>query len=187
MFQAKTTRSVPSKNKTGRLKTLVWIGVAGLALLTTGLLLWKRHFHSYTPLDALKDLRAGAQAGHSPHPARQFLELRYGPQTDPANREKAFKDLFNVGHIEGLYLIVGNRTDDKTKKLVGDVAQIITDYRKTMSPAEKANLEDYFNSDAGRAQVHEATSTYQSKDARFRSVATPVIQELLTTLTALQQ
>jgi len=178
-------RRVP-ESKSGRTKMFAWMGGGGLAILIVCLFSWKHHFHDYTPLDALKDLRAGAQAGHSPDPAREFLELRYGPQTDPANREKALEDFFNVGHIEGLYLIVGHRTDAKTKKLVGEVATIIGDYRQTMSAAEKADLGAYFNSDAGRAQIHAATDDYQSKGSQFRSVTSPVVGQLLTTLTAVQ-
>jgi hypothetical protein len=184
MIETKDARRRPPK--TGRAKMCAWMGGGGLAILIVCLLSWKHHFHDYTPLDALKDLRAGAQAGHSPHPAREFLELRYGPQTDPANREKALEDFFNVGHIEGLYLIVGNRTDAKTKKLVGEVAGIIGEYRQTMSATEKADLGAYFNSDAGRAQIHAATDDYQSKSSQYRSITSPVVGELLTTLTAVK-
>jgi len=109
----------------------------------------------------------------------------YGPQTESANREKAFIDLFNAGHIEGLYLTVGNRTDPRTRQLIGDVAQIIAGYRQRMTPAEKASLGNYFFSPAGRAQIHDATGSYQSKSPQFRAVAAPVIQEILTTLTTL--
>jgi len=166
-------------------RILVWLGGISLVLLVAGLIAWRHRFHGYTPLDALTDLRIGAQVRHSPHPARDFLELRYGPQTESANREKAFIDLFNAGHIEGLYLTVGNRTDPRTRQLIGDVAQIIAGYRQRMTPAEKASLGNYFFSPAGRAQIHDATGSYQSKSPQFRAVAAPVIQEILTTLTTL--
>jgi hypothetical protein len=184
MIGKKAAKQSSIERKTGKRKLLAWIGGA-LVILIASFLVWTHYFHHYTPLDALKDLRAGAQVGHSAHPAQRFLELRYGPQTEPANREKAFMDLFNAGHIEGLHLIVGGRTDPRTKALVAEVAKIIADYRQTMTPAEKADLSAYFRSDAGRAQIREATDSYQSKDARFRAVSTPVIQELLTTLTTL--
>jgi hypothetical protein len=186
MIETKAVKRSVHKSKTSETKIFARVGGSGLATLIVCLLAWKHHFHDYTPIDALKDLRAGAQAGHSPHPAEQFLELRYGPQTDPANRERALEDFFNVGHIEGLYLIVGNRTDAKTKKLVTEVAQIISNYRQTMTATEKSDLGAYFNSDAGRTQIHQATGSYQSKDAQFRSVTSPVIGELLTTLTAVK-
>jgi hypothetical protein len=183
MMNATATKQPPPQRRTVKIKRLAWLGGGGLVLLLAGFLIWKYHFHSYTPMDALLDLRAAAHLRHSPDPVGQFLERRYGPQTDPANREKAFVDFFNAGHIEGLYLIVGNRSDAQTKTLVAKVAQTIMDYRQMMSPAEKADLGTYFRSDAGRAQVHQAKSAFESKDVRFRSVTTPVIHEILTTLT----
>jgi hypothetical protein len=182
MMNDKSAKRPSPQRKAFKMKWLAWLGGGGLVLLLAGFLIWKHHFHDYTPLDALLDLRAAAHLGHSPDPVGEFLERRYGPQTDPANREKAFVDFFNAGHIEGLYLIVGNRSDPQTKKLVAKVAQTITDYRALMTPDEKADLGAYFRSDAGRAQVHEAKATFQSKDVRFRSVTTPVIKEILGTL-----
>ena len=166
-------------------KKLVGLALGGLlTILVAGHLVWKHRFHQYTPVDALKDLHAAAQLGHSTNRVHDFLELRYGPQTDPANREKAIEDLFNAGHIEGLYLIVGNRTNAQTKAMVAQVAQTIADYRREMTAKEQAGLGAYFRSDAGFAQVQEATTCYQAMDARFRSVTTPVIGELLSTLAA---
>lgn len=159
-------------------------GGAVLAIFITGLLIWRHHFHHYTPLDALKDLNAAAKIQHSTNKIQDFLALRYGPQSDPANRQKAIVDFFNAGHVEGLYLIVGNRTDPRARALIGDVARTIADYRRQMTPAEQASLGAYFNSDAGRSQVQEATGCFQSKDARFRSAAAPVVEELLKTLAA---
>ena len=186
MINAQATKWPPPERKAGKRKKLAWLASGGLVVLLAGFLIWKHHFHNYTPYDALLDLRAAAHLGHSPDPVGEFLERRYGPQTDPANREKAFVDFFNAGHIEGLYLIVGNRSDTQTKTLVAKVAQTITSYREMMTPEEKDDLGAYFRSEAGRAQVHQAKSAFESKDVRFRSVTTPVINELLTTLTDIQ-
>jgi hypothetical protein len=185
MIDVKATKRPSPKGKAGQIKTLVWIGGGGLVLLIASFLIWTKHFHHYTPMEAWKDLRAASQVEHSPDPVQLFLELRYGPQTDPANRRKAFVDFFSAAHIEGLYLIVGDSTDSGTKTLVSEVAQIIKDYRETMSPAEKADLGAYFRSDTGRAHLREATTCYQSKDVQFRAVTTPVVRELLTTLTSM--
>ncbi|MCU0783595.1 MAG: hypothetical protein MUF81_06010 [Verrucomicrobia bacterium] len=173
-------------NRNRKTKRIIWAGAMVVAVFVLGTILWKRRFHDYTPAAAVLDLRAGFEARHAPVPAKQFLELRYGPQTDPANRRAAFIDFFNAGHIEGLYLIVGNRTDPRTRKGIADVAQILRDYRGNMSPDEKKALADHFNSEAGRAQVQAATASYQSKSARYRAVTAPVINELLTTLAAIQ-
>jgi hypothetical protein len=173
--------------RSSRGKKLLWAGAIAVAVLALGAVLWVRRFHDYTPAEAVKDLKAGFAARHAPVPARKFLELRYGPQTEATNRTAAFIDLFNSGHIEGLYLIVGNRSDEGTRKGIEDVAQILRDHRRDMTPDEKKALANYFSSDAGKTQIQAATGSYQSKDARFRAVAAPVIQELMTTLAALQE
>ena len=173
--------------KPGRTRKWLWAGFISLTVGgVLGVILWKRHFHDYTPAAAAQDLRAAYQARHAPEPIKQFLELRYGPQTDPANRAAAVIDFFNVGHIEGLYLIAGNPTSRRTRNQVGVVAKTLQDYRRNMTPEERKELSDHFNSAAGRAQVQSATASYQSKDARFRAATAPVIAELMTTLAAVQ-
>lgn len=169
------------------MRKLLWAGAITVAVVVLGYIVWTRRFHDYTPIEAALDLKAGYAARHAPIPARKFLELRYGPQTESTNRTAAFIDLFNSGHIEGLCLIVGNRSDQGTRKGIEDVAEILRDHRRNMTPDEKKALAEHFNSPAGQAQVHAATASYQSKDARFRAVAAPVIQELMTTLAELQQ
>ena len=44
-------------------------------------------------------------AATATQPVEKFLELRYGPLTDPANRQRAFLDFFNIGHIKGLQIL----------------------------------------------------------------------------------
>lgn len=173
--------------RTTRSRKLLWAGAVSVAFVVLGAILWARRFHDYTPIEAALDLKAGFAARHAPVPAKEFLELRYGPQTNATNRTAAFIDLFNSGHIEGLCLIVGNRSDQGTRKGIEDVAQILRDHRRAMTPDEKKALADHFNSASGRAQVQAATASYQSKDVRFRAVAAPVIQELMTTLAVLQE
>jgi len=180
----------PGKSATkrsSRTRRFLWAGGVAVAVVVLAYIVWKRRFHDYTPIEAALDLKAGYAARHAPVPAKKFLELRYGPQTDATNRTAAFIDLFNSGHIEGLCLIVGNRSDQGTRKGIEDVAEILRDHRRTMTPDEKKALSEHFNSAAGQAQVRAATASYQSKDARFRAVAAPVIQELMTTLAELQQ
>lgn len=176
-----------TKEQGTRTKKLLWAGGGAVVVLGLVAILWARRFHDYTPIEAALDLKAGFAARHAPVPAKQFLELRYGPQTNPTNRTAAFIDLFNVGHIEGLYLIAGNRTDSGTRKGVEDIAQILRDHRQSMTPEEKQALADYFGSPLGKAQIQQATAGYQSKDARFRAMAAPIIQELMTTLALVQK
>ena len=77
----------------------------GIVLIALGVTFWTRRFHNYTPIEALHDLQAAAQVKNAPRPVERFLELRYGPLTEPANRQKAFLDFFNVGHIKGLNML----------------------------------------------------------------------------------
>ena len=175
-----------------KIKVLAWLG--GIVLLIAGLsiLIWRHYFHQYTPLDAVKDLRAAsevvaaAEVGPVQNPVHRFMELRYGTMGEAANRERAFLDFFNPGHIEGFYLILGKEPQPWAKALVAETAQIVADYRQSMSSEEKAALTAYFKSDAGRTQVRIAMTYYESKDVRFRSVTSGVINELLTTLSAFQ-
>jgi hypothetical protein len=181
----------PSRAKqTGRISTkkkkLAWACAIGVLLLALAVVLWQRRFHSYTPLDAVYDLRAAVQvARENPaDPVLRFLELRYGAMTDPANRVRAFQDMFNIGHIEGLYLLWHNGKD--TERIQTTIAettsQTFAKWRSVMSPEERQTLAAYFHSPAGRAQVQQATAFYMGKDVRFRSDSAPVIKALLTTI-----
>jgi len=172
---------------TRRTKKILWVGGAALLIAALGAAWWVRRFHTYTPLAALLDLRAAAQADGAERPVERFLELRYGPLTEPANRQKAFLDFFDLGHIEGLHLIV-NKMGGQEKPIIIDVmAQWIADYRHGLSAEEREALSAYLSSAAGRAQVHDATVRYLQKDVQFRAATAPVIQELMTTLAILQK
>ena len=158
-------------------------------MAAVGAVWWHRRFNSYTPLDALADLRTVAQVQREKpaEPVRRFLELRYGALTEPANRQRAFEDLFNVGHIEGLYLLW--HKDPNSQQMGRDVtaaAQTLAEYRSIMSQEERGALAAYFHSPVGRAQVGQATACYFGKDVRFRSAVAPVIRELLTTISDTQ-
>jgi hypothetical protein len=164
----------------------LWACAAGMVLMALGVSFWIRRFHHYTPIEALQDLRAAAQVKNAPRPVERFLELRYGPLTDPANRRKAFLDFFNIGHIKGLYLLASRMTSERRQAHITAMAQWIADYRTTMTPEERAALGAYVRSDAGRAALQEATGQYLQQDVRFRAGTAPAIQELMTTLTAIR-
>jgi len=169
------------------MKVLVWM--AGVSMLVFALMVvfWVRRFERYTPREALLDLRAGAAARNDPKPVERFLELRYGPMTEPANRQKAFLDFFNVGHIEGLHLIVKHMPPEKRQSNITAMAQWVANYRTTMSPQEKASLRTHLNSPAGRLTIKQATSQYLSHDIRYRSSTEKVIRELMATLAEVDQ
>lgn len=172
---------------TRRTKRLIWVGVAGLAILALGAAIWIHRLHRYTPVEVVQDLRAGIKARHAPQPVERFLELRYGPMNEPANRQKAFLDFFNVGHIQGLQLITTHMQAAQRQTNIAAMAQWVADYRRTMSPEEKEALNAYLGSDAGRTTLSRATAQYLSQGVAYRSATAPVIQELMTTLAHIQK
>lgn len=167
-------------------KILGWSGV-GLLLVTLAVTLWVRRFHTYTPAAVLRDLRAAAQVKDAPRPVERFLEARYGSLAEPAHRQQALVDFFDIGHIEGLYVIVGSLSAAQKQSNITAMAQWIASYRQGMSEEEKQALRARLCSEEGRASVQQATREYLQKDVHFRAATAPVIQELMTTLATLQQ
>jgi len=167
---------------TRRTKKLVWLGGVGLVLLALGATLWVRRFHTYTPVEAVLDLRAAAGARNAPRPVERFMELRYGPMNVPANREKAFLDFFNVGHIEGLHILVQRAPPEYRQQAIQNMANWVAEYRRTLTTEEKASLAAYLNSESSRATLDRATAKYLSHDVRYRAITAPVIAELMATL-----
>ena len=170
-----------------RKRKLLWACATVIALMALAVTFWIRRFQNYTPIEALQDLRAAAQVKNAPRPVERFLELRYGPLTEPANRQKAFLDFFNVGHIKGLNLLASRMPIEKRQSSVTAIAQWVENYRTTMTPEEKAALGAYVTSPVGRAKLEQATGQYLRQDVRFRAGSAPVIQELMTTLATLQK
>lgn len=172
---------------TRRTKVILWTGAVGLALVALGVTWWFRSFQSYTPAEVVQDLRAGVAARNAPKPVERFLELRYGPLTEATNRQKAFLDFFNVGHIQGMHLMVSRMPESRRQANINAMARWIEDYRRSLSPEEKHGLSAYLRSDAGRVALQQATAQYLSHDVRYRSATAPVIAELMATLAEVQQ
>jgi hypothetical protein len=133
-------------------------------------------------VEALQDLRAAAQVGKAPRPVERFLELRYGTLTDPENRQKAFLDFFNIGHIKGLHLLASSMGNEQRQASIAAMAQWVADYRATMTADEKAALGAYVRSETGRETVQQAAAQYLQQDVQFRASTASVIQELMTTV-----
>jgi len=163
--------------------------VCGVVIVLAGVtvILWVRQFHDYTPAEALRDLQAASRVGPAPKPVERFMQLRYGPMANPANRQKAFLDFFNIGHIKGLNILVARTYPSQRQANIDAMAQWVANYRATLTPDEKAALGAYVNSDAGRATIQQATAEYMREDARFRASTAGVVQELLTTLATVRK
>ena len=172
---------------TRRTKIIAWGAVVGIALLTLGVVLWIRTFHRYTPMEVVQDIRAGLAARHAPQPVERFLELRYGPLTEPANRQKAFLDFFNVGHIEGLHIIVTHMQAAERQTNIAAMAQWVAQYRRTMSPEEKQALNARLSTADGRRMLRQSTAQYLSQAVHYRAATAGVIRELMTTVVAVQK
>ena len=166
---------------------MVWVGVVGVAVLTLGVVFWIRTFHRYTPLEVVQDIRAGLAARHAPQPVERFLELRYGPLTESANRQKAFLDFFNAGHIEGLHIIVTHMQDGERQTNIAAMARWVAEYRRTMSAKEKQALNDRLSTAEGRRMLRQATAQYLRQDVHYRAATAGVITELMTTVVAVQK
>ena len=152
--------------------------------------MWRRTFRHYAPKEVMKDVRAGLAARHIHDPQERihvFLQARYGPLTEPANRERAFLDFFDVDHIKGLNFIVNHSPPEQKKANTQAMADWIAQYRKSMSPQEKSDLQARLDSAEGRAMLRRATAQYQSQDVYYRGNQQPVIAELMATLTALRR
>ena len=165
-----------------RTKRLLWAGVAVIVMIAAGTTLWIRRFHDYTPVEAVQDVRAAIQAKDAPQPVERFLELRYGPLTDAANRQRAFLDFFNIGHIKGLHYLAGHMGSEQRQASTAAMAQWVANYRTTMTPDERASLGACVRSGAGRATIQQAAAQYLQQDVQFRASTASVIQELMTTV-----
>jgi hypothetical protein len=172
---------------TRKARITVRIGTIGVVVLAVAIILWVRRFHHYTPIEVVRDLQAGIAARNAPRPVERFLELRYGSLTEPANREKAFLDFFNVGHIEGLQILVRRAPESRRPVAIAAMAQWVADYRQNMTAEEKESLRSYLGTPAGRTTIQEATAKYLSQDVHYRAATAPVIRELMTTLAEVQK
>jgi hypothetical protein len=166
-----------------RTRNLLCAGAAVIVLMAAGAALgWSRAFPRYTPLDAFRDLRAAIRAQHAPNPTEEFFERRYGPLTDPANRQRVFLDFFNVGHQRGMQIITRHQGSEKEKASIAATAKWIADYRRKLTPQEKQALGAYFRSDTGRARKEESNAEYLKQDAQSRADQAPVFREITFTL-----
>lgn len=172
------------------MRALSWGGGLIVLLGTVAALLWLHTFRHYAPKEVMKDLRAGLAARHFADPTTRveaFLQARYGPLTDPANRQRAFLDFFNLDHIKGLNFIVSHAPPEQRRANTQAMAQWVASYRHTMSPEERAGLQEALETDAGRAMLRQATAQYQSQDVYYRGAQQPVVAELMATLAELRK
>jgi hypothetical protein len=104
-----------------------------------------------------------------------------------ANRQKAFLDFFNIGHIKGLNILVSQTDPSQRQPNINAMAQWVADYRATLTPDERAALSAYLRSDAGHATLQQAAAQYLREDVHFRASTANVVQELMTTVSTVRK
>jgi hypothetical protein len=178
----------------GAAKTKSWrkfwrfAGVALLILLAAGAFEFRR-LRQRLPPDLLLDLRAGSVGYRLPDADQRFqsyIEHRYGPQSDPANRKKAFLDFFNLDHIRSLRWLVKHTPQNMQQANIDACARWIGQFRDSLSPEQRADLAAQLQTPQGRLTLQQATAEYNSQDVQYRGQTTPVISQLLRTVASLQ-
>jgi hypothetical protein len=146
------------------------------------------HIRQRLPAGFMKDVRAALAARKIPDADerfRRYLELRYGSLDDPANRKKAFLDFFNVEHVKSLQFLVKHTPENLRQANIDASAKWLVQYRESLTPAEREELEAELQSPDGRAMLRAATAEYNSQDVAYRGQTVPVISQLLTTIATL--
>ena len=172
---------------TSGIRKVFWVFGLVIVLAALATAFWVRQFHQYTPVEAIRDIQAAARVGPGPQPVERFMRLRYGPMSNPANRQKAFLDFFNIGHIKGLNILVSQTHLSQRQPNIDAMAQWVADYRTTLTPDEKAALSAYLSSNAGQATLKQAAAEYMREDVHFRASTANVVQELMTTVATVRK
>jgi hypothetical protein len=163
-------------------RRLLWVCAALVVLAGVAVIWWVRQFHQYTPVEALRDLQAAGRVGAAARPVERFMQLRYGPMSNPVNRQKAFLDFFNIGHIKGLNMLVKATAPGQRQANIDAMGQWVANYRAALTSQDKAALGAYFRSEAGRRTLQDAAAAYMREDVHFRAGTAGVVQELLATV-----
>lgn len=170
-----------------------WTGWRGIALVVSLPVLLGIVFvvkaRRDIPAGMVRDIRAGVAARGIADPDKRiarYLELRYGPLSDPANRRKAFLDFFNVDHVRALQLMVKHSPAEHRQGNIEAMAKWVEDYREKLTNEEREILKTQFQTPDGRAMLRQATAQYNSQDVHYRGTTAPVISQLLRTISSVQ-
>ncbi len=169
-----------------------WLRVIGilLALLVTAAVAGFFVIRKRLPPQFSKDVRAGLAARSIQDPdarLNKYLEGRYGPMSDPANRQKVFLGYFDVEHIKAMQLLVKHSPEAQRPANIQAAARWVGNYRQSLTPQDRAALRAQLTSPAGVEMLRRATAQYNSQDVQYRGQTAPVISELLKTIGSLQK
>ena len=173
-----------------RTKRWLWAlaGVGGL--LAVALLVGFGMLRQRLPPGVMQDIRAGLPVRDIKDPndrLAKYLENRYGPLTDPANRQQVFLDFFNVERIKTLQFLVRHSPADHRQPDIEAMASWLAAYRANLTPEEKSTLKGRFEGAEGQTMLRRATAQYNSQDVWYRGNTAPVISQLLQTVKEVQQ
>lgn len=171
-------------------KLIGWGCASGLAILVVAGFLWVRVFHQGPPPGLMKDIRAGIAARNLKDPDQRllkYLEVRYGPMSNPTNRQNVFLDFFNTEHIEALQFLVKHSPEQHRQENIDAMARWVAGYRASLTLQERAVLNARFQTGEGQAMLRRATAQYNAQDVRYRGNTAPVISQLLRTIHEVQQ
>jgi hypothetical protein len=171
------------KRRFGRTFWLI-TGVTLLLLVAAGALVVHRIRHRI-PAELMQDIRAGIAARNIKDPDKRFekfLEGRYGPMSNPTNREKAFIDFFNVDHIRALQMLVKHSPPNMRQANITATAKWVQQFRDSLTPAQRADLSARLEAGGGNSMLAQATAQYNTQDVRYRGETAPVISQLLKTI-----
>jgi hypothetical protein len=170
--------------KKSAMPILLWVAAIAAVLTGAGRLYWLRTFDQYPLRELISDVRAGlATRGISEPEARMtaFLAARYGPLTEAANRQRAFLAFYDVEHTKALDIIASRGSASQKQADTQALGHWIAQYRKTMSPEERAALRTYLKSEAGSALLQRSTTNFLAQPEPVRQAQRPIMVELTTT------
>jgi len=163
----------------GRIIGITFLALAALVVLA-GLTLRRK-----IPPEMMADVRAGIAARNIKDPAarlEKYLAERYGPQTDPANRQKVFLNMFNPEHIRAMHFMMQHSPEAQRRANMQAMAKWLENYRNSLKPVEWDALSAQLQGPEGQARLRQATAEYDRQDVYYRGMTAPVIGQLLTTI-----
>jgi hypothetical protein len=161
-----------------------WLALILMCLVLTGTYAIHR-IRQRLPAEFMQDIRAGLEARKIKDPDLRFqkyLEVRYGPQSDMANREKVFLDFFNVEHIRAMRFLVQHSPVNMRQANIDATARWVERFRDALTPDQRADLSARLQAGGGQSLLVQATAQYNSQDVYYRFQTAAVISELLKTI-----
>ncbi|MFO1513815.1 MAG: hypothetical protein U1F83_13005 [Verrucomicrobiota bacterium] len=178
-----------SATKVRRRKLLVGLCIGLVALMAIAVIGYLKMFRGYPPQELMQDIKAGVavlEIKDADTRFAKYLEGRYGPMSEAANREKAFLDFFNPEHIRALQFMVAHSPQEQRRENISATARWVAQFRAQMTAAERAALREKLKSDSGHVMLKRATAQYNAQDIYYRGDTAPVISELLRTIHEVQ-